>query len=143
VSSRADTCDLDLLAQVPLFSALTRHELAIVASAAKRIDHREGETVIAEGALGSRFFVIESGTADVVAHGEVGPTLGPGAYFGELSVIDGERRSASVVATSPLRTWSIADFNFRPLLVEHPTLALGLLTSLSRRLRLAEASPVS
>ena len=58
-------------------------------------------------------------------------------------MIDGEPRSASVVAAEPLEVWSIADFNFRPLLKDRPALALKLLTALTARLRKAEKSLVS
>ncbi len=132
--------DLDLLAGVPIFANLDRTELAAVASVTKLMTHRAGEIVIAEGSRGGRFFVIQTGTADVMSGDVVSASLGAGAYFGELSLLDGERRSASVVATTALRTWSIADFNFQPLLHEHPKLAVELLTVLSGRLRAAERS---
>jgi CRP/FNR family cyclic AMP-dependent transcriptional regulator len=140
---KSEPFDLQLLAGVPLFADLGRDELHAVASVARQVTHRPGEVVVKEGSLGGRFFVIQDGTADVIAREMIQATLGPGAYFGELSVLDGERRSASVVATSSMTTWSIADFNFRPLLKQHPALAVGLLTALSRRLRAAERSLMS
>jgi CRP/FNR family cyclic AMP-dependent transcriptional regulator len=136
-------CDLDLLAGVPLFAGLDTDELRAIASVAKPIQHPSGEVVIAAGTRGGRFFVIQSGEADVVSDDVVVASLAAGDYFGELSLLDGERRSASVVATSALRTWSIAHFNFQPLLLEHPILAVGLLTALGRRLRAAERSLLS
>ena len=79
----------------------------------------------------------------VIRVGVLMPISGPGSYFGELSVLDGQRRTATIVATSVLETWSIAEFNFRALLKEHPTVALKLLGALSTRLRTAERSLVS
>ena len=139
----AAQCDVDLLAGVPLFADLSAADLKRIASVAKRMRYREGAVVVEEGATGGRFFVIQSGTAKVVVRGRTRATLGPGAYFGELSVLDGEPRTASVVAAEPLEVWSIADFNFRPLLKDRPALALKLLSALTARLRRVENSLVS
>ena len=139
----ADRCDTDLLAQVPLFSELTRAELGRIASVAKPVTYRDGATIVEEGALGGRFFVIQSGSAKVQTGGRTRATLGPGSYFGELSVLDGQPRSASVVASAPVEAWSIAEFNFRALVKQYPALAVKLLGALSARLRAAERSLVS
>lgn len=139
----ANRCDTDLLAQVPLFSELSRAELARIAAVAKLVKYRDGATVVEEGSLGGRFFVIQSGSAKVQTGGRTRVTLGPGSYFGELSVLDGQPRSASVVASSALETWSIAEFNFRALIKQYPALAVKLLGVLSARLRAAERSLVS
>jgi len=139
----AARCDVDLLAGVPLFAELSAADLKRVASVAKRMHYREGAVVVEEGTAGGRFFVIQSGHARVVSRGVTQAMLGPGAYFGELSVLDGEPRSATVVAIGPLEVWSIADFNFRPLLKDRPALAVNLLTALSARLRRAERSLMS
>jgi CRP-like cAMP-binding protein len=139
----AAQCDIDLLAGVPLFADLSAADLKRIASVAKRMRYREGAVVVEEGSTGGRFFVIQSGSARVVVRGRSRTTLGPGAYFGELSVLDGEPRTASVVAAEPLEVWSIADFNFRPLLKDRPALALKLLAALTARLRRVENSLVS
>jgi CRP/FNR family cyclic AMP-dependent transcriptional regulator len=139
----AAQCDIDLLAGVPLFADLSAADLKRIASVAKRMRYREGAVVVEEGSTGGRFFVIQSGWARVVVRGRTRATLGPGAYFGELSVLDGEPRTASVVAAEPLDVWSIADFNFRPLLKDRPALALKLLSALTARLRRVENSLVS
>ena len=129
---------LDLMAQVDLFDELTRPELHKVAELAKMLDFGAGDSVTEEGTPGGRFHVIESGTAKVVSNGRTRATLGPGDYFGELSLIDGEPRSASVVALEPLRTWSIAEYNFRPVLKAQGTIAYKLLVNMTRRLRAAQ-----
>ena len=138
-----DRCNADLLAQVPLFAGLSNAERRRIAAVAKPVAYADGATVVEEGSLGGRFFVIQSGTAKVQTGGRTRVTLGPGSYFGELSVLDGQPRSASVVATSPLETWSIAEFNFRALVKQHPGLAVKLLGILSARLRAAETSLVT
>jgi CRP-like cAMP-binding protein len=126
---------IDLLKRVELFEELTDPELRKVAALAKAMEFPAGEAVTEEGTAGGRFHVIESGTAKVVAGGRTRATLGPGDYFGELSLIDGEPRSASVVAVEPLRTWSIAEWNFRPLLKTQASITYKLLVALVRRLR--------
>ena len=137
------SCDADLLAGVPLFTGLSGRELRRIAAVAKPATFADGELIVEEGQAGGRFFVLQSGTARVVQGGRTRATLGPGSYFGELSVLDAEPRSASVLATSPVVTWSIAEFNFRPLLKENPSLAVKLLVALGGRLRAAERSYVS
>ena len=139
----ADRCDTDLLAQVPLFAELSRSELSRIAAVAKRVQFRDGATIVEEGSLGGRFFVLQSGAAKVQTGGRTRVTLGPGSYFGELSVLDGQPRSASVIATDSVEAWSIAEFNFRALLKQYPALAVKLLGALSARLRAAERSLVS
>lgn len=137
------TCEADLLAGVPLFAGLSGRELRRIAAVAKPASFAEGARIVEEGQPGGRFFVLQSGTARVVQGGRTRATLSAGSYFGELSVLDGEPRSASVIATSPVVTWSIAEFNFRPLLKDNPALAVKLLTALGGRLRAAERSYVS
>lgn len=132
--------DVSLLAGVPLFADLSTKELREVSALAKPAHHAEGEVMVAEDAPGSRFYVLQSGTARVVRNGRTRATLGPGDYFGELAVLDGGPRSASVVATSAVEAWSIASFNFRALVALHPKIATKLLTSLAVRLREAERS---
>jgi CRP-like cAMP-binding protein len=139
----ADQCGVDLLAGVPLFADLSTADLKRIASVAKRMRYRAGAVVVEEGSSGGRFYVIQSGSARVVAKGRTQATLRPGAYFGELSVLDGEPRTATVVAAEPLEVWSIADFNFRPLLKDRPALAIKLLSALTARLRRAENSLVA
>ena len=138
-----ERCDIDLLAKVPLFSELSRRELGRLVNVAKPVRFRDGAVVIEEGALGGRFFLIESGTAKDMTGGRTRVTLGPGSYFGELSVLDGHPRTATIIATSTLATWSIAEFNFRALLKEHPSVGVKLLGALSTRLRVAERSLIS
>ena len=139
----AAACDVDLLAGVPLFADLGRADLTRIAAVAKRMRFAADAVIVEEGSAGGRFYVIQTGTARVVTKGRTRATLGPGAYFGELSVLDGEPRTATVVAAEPMEVWSIADFNFRPLLKDRPALAVKLLTALSARLRRAESSLVS
>jgi CRP/FNR family cyclic AMP-dependent transcriptional regulator len=136
-------CDTSLLAGVPLFADLSVKELRDVAALAKLVHYADGEVIVEEDTAGARFFVLQSGTARVVRNGRTRATLGPGAYFGELAVLDGGPRSASVLASSPIEAWSIASFNFRALVTAHPKIASKLLVHLAERLRDAERSDVT
>jgi CRP/FNR family transcriptional regulator, cyclic AMP receptor protein len=125
----------DLLSNVDLFAELSKSELRKVAAIAKPFTFVEGESVTEEGTPGGRFHVIVSGTAKVVGGGRTRATLSPGEYFGELSLIDGEPRSATVVALEPLETLSIAEWNLRPLLKSQATISYKMLVVLARRVR--------
>jgi CRP/FNR family cyclic AMP-dependent transcriptional regulator len=126
---------MELLSGVDLFDELNETELRKVAALARSLEFPAGEVITEEGTPGGRFHVIERGTVKVVAGGRTRATLGPGDYFGELSLIDGEPRSASVIATEPLATWSIAEWNFRPLLKAQATISYKLLVKLVHRVR--------
>jgi CRP-like cAMP-binding protein len=99
------------------------------------------DTVLARtGTAGNDFFLILDGHAKVEVTPRKRSRLGPGQYFGEMSLLDGGPRSASVVAETPLRLLVIKRRDFTTLLNEAPELTQSILETLSRRLRLAEAT---
>jgi CRP-like cAMP-binding protein len=91
-----------------------------------------------EGSGGAAFFMIESGTAKVTVRGEEQATLGPGDYFGELALIDGGPRSATITAETDLICRGLTFWEFRPLVEGNGAIAWKLLQVLSRRLREAQ-----
>jgi CRP-like cAMP-binding protein len=91
------------LTAIPLFASLDDAALTALAGAATETDAAPGTVVVSENDFGHAMYAIESGTADVVAAGKVLQALGPGDVFGELAVIASGRRTASVVATSPMK----------------------------------------
>ena len=91
------------LAAIPLFSGLEDEDLAAIASAASEVAAGEGESVATEGDFGHALYAVESGTAEVTSDGKKLGTLGPGDVFGEIAVLASGRRTATVVATSPMR----------------------------------------
>jgi len=91
------------LAAIPLFVGLDDADLAAIASAASEVEVTEGQSLATEGDFGHALYAVESGTADVTADGRKLRTLGPGDVFGEIAVLASGRRTASVVATSPMR----------------------------------------
>lgn len=91
------------LAAIPLFSGLEDEDLAAIASAASEVEATEGQSVATEGDFGHALYAVESGTAEVTSDGMKLGTLGPGDVFGEIAVLASGRRTATVVATSPMR----------------------------------------
>jgi CRP/FNR family transcriptional regulator, cyclic AMP receptor protein len=129
---------VDLLGNVDLFRDLTPKELRVVHAQSKEMSFRDGQVVVAEGEKPARFYLILDGRAKVDVGGRKRPPLRTGDYFGEISLIDGGPRTATITADGDLNTLTIASFNFRSLLKEHPPMALKLLVTLCRRVRNSE-----
>lgn len=90
------------LAAFPILAGLEPEDLAALATVATELEVEEGRELAVEGDFGHALFAIERGTADVLRDGEVVRTLGPGDVFGEVAVLVAGRRTATVVATSPM-----------------------------------------
>jgi CRP/FNR family transcriptional regulator, cyclic AMP receptor protein len=133
---------VDSLRDVPLFSDLSTRDLKRLADSMKETSFAAGMEVVAEGKSGVGFFVILDGTARVSQGGEDRVVLSAGDYFGEMALIDGDDRSASVHAESDLRCASMTTWNFRPFVKDHPDVAWALLTALVKRVRDTQARQV-
>ena len=118
----ADPAIVDAFAATDLFSGLPRKDVERVASAARRINHAAGKQIATEGELGVGFHLILSGSATVAIRGGE-RTLSKGDYFGDISLIDGKPRSATVTAATDLETASMTTWQFGPLLDDVPGLA--------------------
>ena len=125
---------IDLIKRVPLFSSASKHELEEIASIADEIDLPADRKVITEGDAGREFFVLIDGTADVQRAGKKVASIGPGDFFGEISLIAKTPRNATITTTSPVRALVITDRAFRQLLDHSPQIAIGVLTALAERL---------
>jgi len=133
---------LDHLAEVPLFSALSRKELSLVARRAEDVKVDQGRVLVSEGSTGSEFFVIINGKASVSKKGRKVATLGPGDAFGELALLDKAPRNATVTAETPLEVVVLGQREFGGLIDEVPGFARKLLAGMARRLREADAKSV-
>lgn len=131
---------VEMMGSVPLFSGLSKKELEKVCVSCRETEFPEGRAIIQEGAGGVGFHLILEGEVEVVKGDRVEATLGPGKFFGEMSLIDGGPRSATVRAKTPVVTWALTSWEFRPLLENNPSIAMKLLEELSRRLRVSESS---
>jgi CRP-like cAMP-binding protein len=127
------------LAATDLFGNLSKKALERVAAQARVVDHDPGKEITEEGGGATGFHLIRSGTATVTVHGVAKNTLGPGDYFGEISLIDGKPRSATVTADGPMTTLSLASWSFKPILEEQPEVSRVLLNIMCARLRALES----
>jgi CRP/FNR family transcriptional regulator, cyclic AMP receptor protein len=100
---------------VPFFSGLSKRELDAVAREVDELDFPAGRELIRQGEFGHEFFVIVEGTAEVLQDGAAIAEMGPGDFFGELALLDEERRTATVRATSPMRVLVMTRQSFRAL----------------------------
>jgi len=122
---------VELLRSVPLFSNLPDHDLKQVADRMKEVHFPSGTAVAKQGETGVGFHLLVEGTAEVSKNGTPLATLTHGGYFGEIGLIDGGPRSATVTATSDLTTVSLVGWDFTPLL-DNASFAKGLLLGLCR-----------
>jgi CRP/FNR family cyclic AMP-dependent transcriptional regulator len=131
-----------VLADVDLFRDLSRAQLKRLAFACREVSHPQGKAVATEGLGGLAFHLILEGSATVSKDGRELRTLGPGDYFGEISMIDGRPRSATVTAVEPLKVLAVPHQDFEAVVDEDPGFARQLLKTLCARLREAEARSV-
>ncbi|MDE2360426.1 MAG: cyclic nucleotide-binding domain-containing protein [Betaproteobacteria bacterium] len=127
------------LHRVQLFADMNRRQAEQFARLLKERRFARGETVIMEGSGGAAFFLIDSGEATVSRKGADVATLRPGDYFGEIALIDGGPRSATVTAATDLVCYGLTYWEFRPLVEGNGAIGWKLLQALAKRLRAAEA----
>ena len=123
------------LANVSIFSGCSKRELTLIARAAKEVSHKQGVVIAREGERGIGLFLILEGRCDVSVGGRSKAKLGPGDFFGEVALLDGGPRTATVTAITPVKLVGITGWVFRGLLMEHPSIALKTLESVAGRLR--------
>jgi CRP-like cAMP-binding protein len=131
----ASKTTIEMLGSVGLFEGLSRRELGMIHKQAREMDYPEGKTIVKEGDAGVSFHLILEGKAKVVARGRTEATLRPGQYFGELSLIDRGPRTASVIATTNVRTLVLVSWEFMAMLDESPKITRKLLLEFCSRLR--------
>jgi CRP-like cAMP-binding protein len=134
---------LDTLRRVPLFTHLGSDELGRVATAARERSYPRNSVILFADDPGDALYVVVTGQVKVVLIGEDGrevilAVLGQGDFFGEMSLIDDQPRSAHVIAMEDANLLVLRREDFQSALQEHPHIALGLLQAMSRRLRRAD-----
>jgi CRP/FNR family transcriptional regulator, cyclic AMP receptor protein len=132
--------DTELLARVPLFAGMSKRHLRGVAGISKEERFDERATVAQEGREGDDFYVIVTGQAKVTRGTRTIARLMPGDFFGEIALLDGGPRTASVVAETPLHVMTVNRKPFQAMLERDPTIVLKMLEELAGRLRNAERS---
>lgn len=131
------------LAQVPLFSACSKKDLAMIAKATDEITVKAGKVIVEENKPGHEFFLILDGTATVRANKKKLAELGPGQYFGELALLDHGPRTATVTADTDMTLAVLGQREFVGVLEGVPGLAYKILAIMARRLRNADTKAVS
>ncbi len=126
---------IELIKRVPLFSRCTKKELAAIAGEADELVVPEGKTLTRQGATGSEFVVIVEGSAEVRKNGRKINRLGAGDFLGEIALISGAARTATVTTTSEARILVLTDRGFRRLTKEIPSVQASVLKALSERLQ--------
>ena len=125
----------DLLGHVWLFERCTNRELDLLQSAATEMEFPVGKELTTQGELGRHFMVIVEGEADVTRDGTQIARLGPGSFFGEMSLLDGQPRTATVTTAKPTRVLMLTTEAFSGALAEMPSVDRKMLTVLAARLR--------
>ena len=126
------------LRKVPILEACTQRQLRAVAAISRVVEAPAGAVVTLRGQPGDAFFLILDGSAWVVLSQRQRHRLGPGDFFGEMALLDGEPRSATVVAETALRLLVIGRDKFWTLLETVPDLTRKIMVTLSRRVRKVE-----
>lgn len=135
----AQTPDVvDALRNVPLFAGLSGRGLQRLADKVKLVEHAAGKEIAVEGGGAVAFHLLQSGQVEIEVGGAVVRTLGPGDYFGELSLIDGKPRSATVRTKEQTTTLALVAWDFAPLL-DDAEISKAMLLALAGRLRDAES----
>jgi CRP/FNR family cyclic AMP-dependent transcriptional regulator len=125
----------DLIAGISLFSACSKRELSLLAGIAEQVDAPAGTVLCSEGQSDLGLHVVVDGTVRVTVAGVERRQLGPGAFFGEISLFDGGPRSATVEATTDVTVLHIPAWGFNAVLKQEPELAIKMLKELATRIR--------
>ena len=125
----------DHLSSVPLFAGCSKKELAAIARATDRVDLADGAALTTEGETSREAFVIVEGSAIVKRNGRKVAELGPGAFLGELGLLDKGPRTATVVAQGPVEALVLGPREFAGLLDEVPSISHKLLKAMAARIR--------
>jgi CRP/FNR family cyclic AMP-dependent transcriptional regulator len=125
---------LEALRRAPLFEGLAKKELAALARATDELTVPAGTVLCREGSLGSEFFVVVDGTAEVTRGGKVLATRSNGDFFGEIALIVTTKRTATVTATSELRCFVLTSRAFRGVLADNPRVERKVSQALAERL---------
>jgi CRP/FNR family transcriptional regulator, cyclic AMP receptor protein len=131
------------LSSVPLFGGLSKAELRSVAAHLKEEWFNAGEDIVEADDKGGRLYIITEGRARIIVNGKARRSVGPGDYFGEMSLIDDSPRAATVRAETTVHTVWLGRTNFLSLLQESWPITRKVLGDLCARIRAADKSPTA
>ena len=136
---RSKDAKIELLRNVPLFSACSKRDLGRIAALVDEIDVPEGRVLTRQGEPGRECFVIAEGQASAALRGSTTASLGPGAVVGEMSLLDQGPRSATVTATTDMHLLVLTSRGFSALINRVPLVARRIMAGLAGRVRQAES----
>jgi CRP-like cAMP-binding protein len=122
----------EVLGALPLFSGLRKRHLRQLAKLAKVLDYSPGEAIVQKGERGDSFYLVLEGRARAREHSV---EFGPGNFFGEMALLDGGPRSATVSATNNVRVMQLPRASFLKALEQDPQIGLAIMQTLAQRLR--------
>jgi CRP-like cAMP-binding protein len=125
----------ELLIGTPLLAGVDPEGIAMIAARMVEVDFAKDHVIARQGEVGTGFFLVATGSVRVVRDGKTIAHIGPGDFFGELSVLDGRPRVAQVVADEPTTCLALATWDFEAVVREQPAVALAILRGLAGRLR--------
>ena len=125
---------VEALSAAPLFEGLSNKELTELAKRTEDLDFPAGKVLVREGEVGSEFYVVMEGDAEVTRGGNVVATHGPGGFFGEIALVEDVPRNATVTATTPLRCFMLTRGRFLRVLDEYPDVERKVMRALAKRL---------
>ena len=126
----------EVVGALPLFSGVPKRHVRAIAKLAWRVDHAPGEVIVQAGDRGNSMYLILEGRARVV--GKSRRVLRPGDFFGEMALIDGGPRSATIIAASQVRAMMVQRRAFLKLLKQNPQVGLAIMETLAERVRRLE-----
>ena len=132
-----------ILRGVPLFTGMTDRALEAIENLVSHRSFDTDEDLVRQGDPGDSFLILRDGSASVLVDDRPVHELGPGDFLGEISLIDGGPRTATVRATAPIHALVIGHEDFAMLLERHPSVRLELLMALTARIRRSERSPTA
>ncbi len=125
----------ELLAGAPLLAGVDPDGIAMIAQRVVEVEFPKDHVIARQGEVGTGFFLVASGRVRVVRDGRTIAHIGPGDFFGELSVLDGRPRVAQVIADEPTVCLALASWDFEAVVREQPAVALAIMRGLAGRLR--------
>ncbi len=132
---------LELLRGVPLLEGCSKKELSLLADIADEVGFTDGDVICKEGDAGLGLQLIVDGEAKVEVGGKMRRKMGPGTFFGEVALLDGGPRSATVIANTDTTVLTVPAWSFQALLKQQPAIAVKMLPVLAHRLRTADQAP--
>jgi len=129
----------DHLRRVPLFAGMTDRAFEAVSSLVEEQEFPDGHVLVAEGDPGDAFYLVLDGRVGISRAGGHVRDLGPGEFLGEIALVDGQVRSATAIAATPVRVATIRREAFSDLMDRFPAVRHGILVALTDRIRSDEA----